>query len=67
VIRLALHPRLLTYGHAGLTDIYTSETFAELLTALRALNGILRAGIANGRALVEILHFNYLYLPQVRY
>ena len=60
---MALHPRLLIHGHAGLTDNYTIEAFPGLLAALRDLDGTVRTGITNGLTLAEILHLNHL--PQV--
>ncbi len=60
---MALHPRLLVAGHAGLTDIYTIEAFPGLLTALRDLDTAIQAAITGGQTLTEILHLNHL--PQV--
>ncbi len=60
---MALHPRLLIAGHAGLTDLYTIETFPGLLTALHDLDDTVRAGITSGLTLTEILQLNHL--PQV--
>jgi glyoxylase-like metal-dependent hydrolase (beta-lactamase superfamily II) len=60
---LALHPRLLLHGHAGLTDVYTIEAFPGLLAALRDLDDVVGAGITEGLTLVEILQLNHL--PQV--
>ena len=60
---MALHPRLLIHGHAGLTDIYAIETFPGLLAALRDLDDTVRTGITSGQTLAEILHLNHL--PQV--
>ena len=60
---MALHPRLLIHGHAGLTDAYTIEAFPGLLAALRDLDDTVRTGITSGLTLVEILHLNHL--PQV--
>jgi glyoxylase-like metal-dependent hydrolase (beta-lactamase superfamily II) len=57
---MALHPRLLIHGHAGLTDAYTIEAFPGLLAALRDLADVVRAGIADGLTLVEILQLNHL-------
>jgi len=57
---MALRPRLLIHGHAGLTDTYTIEAFPGLLGALRDLDDAVRAGIADGLTLVEILQLNHL-------
>jgi glyoxylase-like metal-dependent hydrolase (beta-lactamase superfamily II) len=57
---MALRPRLLIHGHAGLTDAYTIEAFPGLLAALRDLDDVVRAGIADGLTLVEILQLNHL-------
>jgi glyoxylase-like metal-dependent hydrolase (beta-lactamase superfamily II) len=57
---MALHPRLLIHGHAGLTDTYTIEAFPGLLAALRDLDDAVRAGITSGLTLAEILHLNHL-------
>jgi hypothetical protein len=57
---IALHPRLLIHGHAGLTRQYTIEAFPGLLTALRGLHGLVRASIADGLTLTEILQLNHL-------
>ena len=57
---MALRPRLLIHGHAGLTDAYTIEAFPGLLAALRDLDDVVRAGIADGLTLVEILQLNQL-------
>jgi glyoxylase-like metal-dependent hydrolase (beta-lactamase superfamily II) len=60
---IALQPRLLVHGHSGLTESYTIEAFPGLLAALRELNDVVKAGIANGLAVVDILAANHL--PQV--
>jgi glyoxylase-like metal-dependent hydrolase (beta-lactamase superfamily II) len=60
---LALRPRLLIHGHAGLTATYTIEAFPGLLAAVRDLDDAVRAGIAGGLTLVEILQLNHL--PEV--
>lgn len=60
---MALHPRLLIHGHAGLTDAYTVEAFPGLLAALRDLDDTVHIDIADGRTLVDILHRNHL--PEV--
>jgi glyoxylase-like metal-dependent hydrolase (beta-lactamase superfamily II) len=60
---LALHPRLLIHGHAGLTLNYTIEAFPGLLAALRDLHSVVLAGITDGLTLVEILRLNHL--PEV--
>jgi glyoxylase-like metal-dependent hydrolase (beta-lactamase superfamily II) len=60
---MALHPRLLIHGHAGLTDTYTIEAFPGLLTALRDLDDTVRTGITSGLTLAELLQLNHL--PQV--
>jgi glyoxylase-like metal-dependent hydrolase (beta-lactamase superfamily II) len=57
---MALHPRLLIHGHAGLTATYTVDVFPGLLAAVRDLDGAVRAGIADGLTLVEILQLNHL-------
>ena len=60
---MALHPRLLIHGHAGLTDTYTIEAFPGLLAALRDLDDAILAGITSGLTLAELLQLNQL--PQV--
>jgi NAD(P)-dependent dehydrogenase (short-subunit alcohol dehydrogenase family) len=60
---MALRPRLLIHGHAGLTDAYTIEAFPGLLAAFRDLDDAVRAGITDGLTLVEILQLNHL--PEV--
>ena len=60
---LALRPRRLIHGHAGLTATYTVEAFPGLLAAVRDLDGAVRAGIAGGLTLVELLQLNHL--PEV--
>ncbi len=60
---MALCPRLLIHGHAGLTDTYTIEIFPGLLAALRDLDHVVRTGIADGLTLAGILQLNHL--PQV--
>jgi glyoxylase-like metal-dependent hydrolase (beta-lactamase superfamily II) len=60
---MALHPRLLIHGHAGLTDVYTIEAFPGLLPAVRDLDDVVQAGITDGLTLVEILQLNHL--PEV--
>nr|WP_127933761.1 hypothetical protein [Nonomuraea polychroma] len=55
-----LRPRQLIHGHTALTDNYTIETFPGLLAALRDLERIVAAGIADGLTLVEILQLNHL-------
>ena len=60
---MALRPRLLIHGHAGMTDAYTIEAFPGLLAALRDLDDAVRTGITDGLTLAEILHLNHL--PQV--
>ena len=57
---MALRPRLLIHGHPGLTDTFTIEAFPGLLAALRDLDDVVRAGIADGLTLVEILQLNQL-------
>jgi glyoxylase-like metal-dependent hydrolase (beta-lactamase superfamily II) len=57
---MALRPRLLIHGHAGLTGAYTIDAFPGLLAALRGLDDTVRAGIADGLTLVEILQLNHL-------
>lgn len=55
-----LRPRLIIHGHPALSDNYTIEAFPGLLAALRDLEGFVRAEIANGLTLVEILRLNHL-------
>lgn len=57
---MALHPRLLIHGHAGLTATYTIEAFPGLLAALRDLHDVVRAAITDGLTLAEILQLNHL-------
>ncbi len=57
---MTLRPRLLIHGHAGLTDTYPIEAFPGLLAALRDLDNVVRAAIADGLTLVEILQLNHL-------
>jgi glyoxylase-like metal-dependent hydrolase (beta-lactamase superfamily II) len=57
---MALHPRLLIHGHAGLTETYTIEAFPGLLAAFRDLDNTVRTGITDGLTLVEILQLNQL-------
>jgi len=60
---MALHPRLLIHGHAGLTANYTIEAFPGLLAALRDLHNTVLTAITSGKTLVEILQLNHM--PQV--
>lgn len=60
---MAVHPRLLIHGHAGLTDAYTIEAFPGVLAALRDLHGAVQAAITDGLTLAEILQLNHL--PEV--
>jgi glyoxylase-like metal-dependent hydrolase (beta-lactamase superfamily II) len=60
---LALHPRRLIHGHAGLTETYTIEAFPGLLAALRDLDDAIGAGITDGLTLIEVLQRNHL--PEV--
>jgi len=60
---MALHPRLLIHGHAGLTANYTIEAFPGLLAALRDLHDTVRAAITAGSTLAEILQLNHM--PEV--
>ncbi|WP_214322707.1 MBL fold metallo-hydrolase [Nonomuraea sediminis] len=60
---MELRPRLLIHGHSGLTATYTIEAFPGLLAAFRDLDAAVRAGIADGLTLAEILRLNHL--PQV--
>jgi glyoxylase-like metal-dependent hydrolase (beta-lactamase superfamily II) len=60
---MALQPRLLIHGHAGLTETYTIEAFGGLLAALRDLDGVIRAGVTDGLTMVEVLQLNHL--PEV--
>lgn len=57
---LGLGPTLLIHGHAGLTEAFTIATFPGLLAALRELDEVVRADIADGRALVRVLHRDHL-------
>jgi glyoxylase-like metal-dependent hydrolase (beta-lactamase superfamily II) len=57
---IALRPRLLIHGHPSLSDNFTIEAFPGLLAALRDLEQVIRAEIANGLTLVEILRLNHL-------
>ena len=58
---MALHPRLLIHGHAGLTAAYTIEAFPGLLAAFRNLHERRYGhGITGGLTLVEILRLNHL-------
>src|SRR5260221_294001 len=57
---MALRPRLLIHGHAGLTDAYTIEAFPGLLAAFRDLDDPVRPGITDALTLVEILQLNHL-------
>jgi glyoxylase-like metal-dependent hydrolase (beta-lactamase superfamily II) len=57
---IALRPRLLLHGHTGITGAYTIEAFPGLLAALRELHDVVRADIAGGRTLAEILGRNHL-------
>jgi glyoxylase-like metal-dependent hydrolase (beta-lactamase superfamily II) len=52
----SLEPRLLIHGHPPLTDFFTVAALPALETALRELHRRTRAGVAEGRTLVEILH-----------
>jgi glyoxylase-like metal-dependent hydrolase (beta-lactamase superfamily II) len=60
---MALHPRLLVHGHAGLTAAYTIEAFPGLLAALRDLHDTVQTAITGGRTLAEILQLNHM--PQL--
>jgi glyoxylase-like metal-dependent hydrolase (beta-lactamase superfamily II) len=60
---MALHPRLLIHGHAGLTAAYTIEAFPGLLAAFRNLDNAVRTAITGGLTLAEILRLNHL--PEV--
>jgi glyoxylase-like metal-dependent hydrolase (beta-lactamase superfamily II) len=60
---MALRPRLLIHGHAGLTANYTIEAYPGLLAALRDLDAAVRTAITGGLTLVEILQLNHL--PEV--
>lgn len=57
---LDLQPRLLIHGHIPLTESFPIEAFPGLLAALRDLYDVVVAGVAEGQALVEILHRNHL-------
>jgi glyoxylase-like metal-dependent hydrolase (beta-lactamase superfamily II) len=57
---MALRPRLLIHGHTGLTATYTIEAFPGLLAALRDLDETVRARVAEGLTLAEILRLNHL-------
>jgi glyoxylase-like metal-dependent hydrolase (beta-lactamase superfamily II) len=56
----SLEPRVLVHGHPPLTDIFRIEVLPALETAVRELHRRTRAGVAEGRTLVEILHQNIL-------
>ena len=55
-----LQPRVLVHGHPPLTDIYTVDVLPAIEPALRGLHQRVRAGIAEGRTLVDVLHDNIL-------
>ncbi|GII04061.1 MBL fold metallo-hydrolase [Planobispora takensis] len=57
---IGLRPRQLVHGHTALTENYTIEAFPGLLAALRDLERLVAAGIADGLTLVEILRLNHL-------
>jgi glyoxylase-like metal-dependent hydrolase (beta-lactamase superfamily II) len=57
---IELRPRQLIHGHTALTENYTIEAFPGLLAALRDLDRVVVAGIADGMTLVEILRLNHL-------
>jgi glyoxylase-like metal-dependent hydrolase (beta-lactamase superfamily II) len=57
---MALNPRLLIHGHAGLTAAYTIEAFAGLLPALRDLHDTVQTAITGGSTLTEILQLNHM-------
>lgn len=56
----SLGPRVLVHGHPPLTDFFTIEALPGLETALRDLYRRTRAGVAEARTLVDILHQNVL-------
>jgi len=60
---MALRPRLLIHGHAGLTVTYPIEAFPGLLAALRDLDDTTATAIGDGLTLAEILRLNHL--PEV--
>jgi glyoxylase-like metal-dependent hydrolase (beta-lactamase superfamily II) len=55
-----LQPRVLVHGHPPLTDIYTVDALPAIEPALRELHQRVRAGIGEGRTLVDVLHDNIL-------
>ena len=55
-----LQPRVLVHGHPPLTDIYTVDVLPAIEPALRGLHQRARAGIGEGRTLVDVLHDNIL-------
>jgi len=57
---MALRPRLLIHGHAGLTQTYPIAAFPGLLAALRDLEDTTAAAIRDGLTLAEILRLNHL-------
>ena len=55
-----LQPRVVVHGHPPLTDIYTVDVLPAIEAALRELHQRVRAGIGEGRTLVDVLHDNIL-------
>ena len=55
-----LDPSLLIHGHPPLTRLFTIQAFPGLKAALEALHLNILEGIRTGRALVDLLHQNYL-------
>jgi glyoxylase-like metal-dependent hydrolase (beta-lactamase superfamily II) len=56
----SLQPRVLVHGHPPLTDVFTIDVLPAFDAALRELHDRVRAAIADGRTLVEVLHDNIL-------
>ena len=56
----SLQPRVLVHGHPPLTDIFTIEALPAIEAALRELHQRVRAAVADGWTLVELLHDNIL-------
>ena len=56
----SLQPRVLVHGHPPLTDIFTIDALPAIEAALRELHQRVRAAVADGWTLVELLHDNIL-------